>query len=153
MRADLLVHVIDGEHPSWFEHKQVVDEVLTELEVAQKPQLLVFNKIDRLTHSEEESLRARGASAFEYPVALSSTVEPNGLDELKRALLTQLRLQRPEVRIAVPVEDGEALASIYRDGEVLGREDEGGSVLITARLPQASIGRLRARAGVRVDGE
>src|SRR5690606_30449994 len=107
----------------WFEHTQVVDEVLAELGVAEKPQLLVFNKVDQLTHGEEESLRARAGAAFESPVVLSSTVEPTGLDELRGALLQELRKQRPEVRITLGSEDGETLASIYREGEVLRRED------------------------------
>src|SRR5690606_6752363 len=87
--AHLLVHVIDGADENWFEHTQVVAEVLAELDVAEKPQLLVFNKVDQLTHGEEESLRARAGAAFESPVVLSSTVEPTGLDELRGALLQE----------------------------------------------------------------
>jgi GTP-binding protein HflX len=149
--ADLLVHVIDGSHEGWFEHVQVVDEVLAELGVAERPQLLVFNKVDQLTHQEEESLRARAAAHFDRPVVLSSTVEPSGLEELRAALLAQLRLQRPEVRVSIPVEDGETLASVYREGEVLGRADRDARVELVARLPVAALGRLRGRAGVRVD--
>jgi len=149
--ADLLVHVIDGAHNGWFEQVQVVDEVLAELGVAQGSQLMVFNKVDQLTHAEEESLRARAAAHFERPVVLSSTVEPHGLDELRAALLVQLRAQRPEVRISIPVADGEALAAVYRDGEVLGREDREAQVVLVARLPVAALGRLRGRNGIQIE--
>jgi GTP-binding protein HflX len=149
--ADLLVHIVDGSHEGWFEHVQVVDEVLAELNVADRPQLLVFNKVDQLTHQEEESLRVRAAAHFSDPVVLSSTVEPQGLDELRGALLAQLRAQRPEVRVSIPVEDGETLASVYREGEVLGREDHDARVELVARLPVAALGRLRSRVGVDVD--
>src|SRR3954466_5230546 len=57
--ADLLLHVIDSSHPGWEEQKDVVDEVLAELGMREQPQILVFNKIDRLTHGEEEALQAR----------------------------------------------------------------------------------------------
>lgn len=151
--AHLLVHVIDGADENWFEHTQVVEEVLAELGVAEKPQLRVFNKVDQLTHGEEESLRARARAVADSPVVLSSTVEPAGLDELRATLLAELRKQRPEVRITLSAEDGETLASIYRDGEVLQRDDVDARVLLVARLPAAAVGRLRARGGVRVDGE
>ena len=144
--ADLLVHVIDAAHEGWLEQKQVVDEVLAELGVAASPQLLVFNKVDQLTHAEEESLRARAAAFFEVPAALASTVEPDGLRELRGALLLQLRRQRPEVRVRLPAADGETLASIYRDGEVLQRSDQGAEIELIARLPVAVLGRLRARS-------
>jgi GTP-binding protein HflX len=148
--ADLLVHVIDAAHEGWLEQKHVVDEVLTELGVGTRPQLLAFNKVDQLTHAEEESLRARAAALFEAPVALASTIEPEGLNELRATLLEQLRRQRPEVRVRLPAADGETLASIYRDGEVLQRSDEGAQIELVARLPIAVLGRLRARA-VEVD--
>src|ERR671932_1246245 len=51
--ADLLLHVIDSSHPGWEEQKDVVERVLAELGLADRPQVLVFNKVDRLTHGEE----------------------------------------------------------------------------------------------------
>jgi GTP-binding protein HflX len=151
VEADLLVHVVDGAHPGWFEQVQVVDEVLAELGVGDRPQLLAFNKVDRLTHAEEESLQARVVAHFERPAVLCSTVEPAGLAQLRAALLAQLRVQRPELRVSIPVEDGETLAAVYREGEVLSRQDRDSRVELLARLPLAALGRLRARAGVRID--
>jgi GTP-binding protein HflX len=82
---------------------------------------------------------------------LCSTVEPLGLETLRVALLGQLRAQRPEMRVSIPVEDGEALAAVYREGEVLTREDREAEVELVARLPVAAIGRLRGRAGVQIE--
>ena len=44
--ADMLVHVVDISHPTFDEQLAVVNETLRELGVAEKPTLLVFNKID-----------------------------------------------------------------------------------------------------------
>ena len=52
--ADLLVHVVDISHPDFEEQIRVVDETLMELGCAEKPQLLVFNKIDAYTWVEKE---------------------------------------------------------------------------------------------------
>ena len=57
--ADLLAHVIDASHAAWKEQKGVVEDVLDELDLGDRPQILVFNKIDQLTHAEEEALSRR----------------------------------------------------------------------------------------------
>jgi GTP-binding protein HflX len=44
--ADLLLHVIDVSHPSWGEHRRVVDEVLEEIGAGKVPRLAVLNKQD-----------------------------------------------------------------------------------------------------------
>jgi GTPase len=150
--ADILLHVIDGAHPGWEEQKAVVEEVLGELDLGGVPVALVFNKIDKLTHDEEDALRRRARSAFPEPAAFTSTVERNGTAEVLALLEEQVRRQRPEVRVTIPSSDGESLATVYREGEVIHREDRGAIIGLTARLPQPTLGRLRQRQGVQIDG-
>jgi GTPase len=148
--ADLLLHVVDISHPGWEEQKAVVDDVLEGLGAHEKPVLLVFNKADRFTHEEEEALRARAAALYSHPSVFVSAVEGGGLEPLRARLLDELRRRRAEVRITLPAADGGLLAEIYRTGEVISREDLGSEILLTARLPDDALGRLRARHEVRV---
>lgn len=53
--ADLLVHVVDISHPDFEEQIKVVDKTLGELGCADKPQMIVFNKIDAYTWVEKEA--------------------------------------------------------------------------------------------------
>ena len=53
--ADLLVHVVDISHPDFEEQIQVVEKTLKELGAAEKPQMIVFNKIDAYTWVEKEA--------------------------------------------------------------------------------------------------
>ena len=53
--ADLLVHVVDISHPDFEEQIHVVEETLKELGCAEKPAMLVFNKIDAYTWVEKEA--------------------------------------------------------------------------------------------------
>ena len=53
--ADLLVHVVDISHPDFEEQIRVVEETLKELGCADKPAMLVFNKIDAYTWVEKEA--------------------------------------------------------------------------------------------------
>ena len=47
--ADLLVHVVDISHPDFEEQINVVEKTLADLGCAEKPSMLVFNKIDAYT--------------------------------------------------------------------------------------------------------
>jgi GTP-binding protein HflX len=146
--ADLLLHVIDISHPGWEEQKDVVEQVLSSLELTDRPTALVFNKIDRLTHEEEAGWRQRVA-IYSAPSVFISTVEPGGVEPLRELLLDRVRELTPEVKIDLPAARGALLAEIYRSGEVLERDDEGATVHLRARLPVAAVGRLR-QAGVEV---
>ena len=52
--ADLLLHVVDISHPEFEDQIKVVEKTLADLGCAEKPQLLVFNKIDAYTWVEKE---------------------------------------------------------------------------------------------------
>ncbi|RPD96551.1 GTPase HflX [Aureibaculum marinum] len=49
--ADLLLHVVDISHPNFEEHIESVNKILDEIDSADKPTLMVFNKIDSYTHT------------------------------------------------------------------------------------------------------
>ena len=52
--ADLLVHVVDVSHPDFEEQIEVVNATLHDLDCSNKPQLLVFNKMDAYTWTEKD---------------------------------------------------------------------------------------------------
>ena len=52
--ADLLVHVVDISHPDFEEQIEVVNNTLKDLGAADKPQMIVFNKIDAYRWVEKE---------------------------------------------------------------------------------------------------
>lgn len=56
--ADLLLHVVDISHPNFEDHIASVNKILTEIKSADKPTLMVFNKIDnyRAEEIEEDDL-------------------------------------------------------------------------------------------------
>lgn len=148
VEADVLLHVIDASHPGWEEQKLAVEEVLEGLGLRDRRTILLFNKCDRLTHKEEAALRERAAALWDDRAVYVSAVAPDGLVELRGLLREELRARRPEVHVAIPLADGEALATVYREGEVLGRRQNGATIDVVARLPAATLGRLRRREGV-----
>ncbi|MDX5420942.1 MAG: GTPase HflX [Hymenobacteraceae bacterium] len=59
--ADLLVHVVDVSHPSFEDHIAVVNNTLLDINSADKPVLLVFNKIDQYLEQREQELKEEEA--------------------------------------------------------------------------------------------
>jgi GTP-binding protein HflX len=146
--ADLLLHVIDASSPTWEEQRVVVEHVLDELEVNDRPKLLVFNKIDLLDEATLFAMQER-ITAMVPNAVFVSTVAEGGVEPLRRALASALRVRRPLSEIRMSPSDGKLLAEIHRSGEVLDQRMDGDELLVEARVDDALAGRLR-RAGAKV---
>ena len=89
--ADLLLHVVDVSHHNAAEHVQVVEETLAELQLQDKPRLLVLNKMDLAVQGENGAapdLSALGESA--QGGVMVSAAEGWGLDLLLNAITERL---------------------------------------------------------------
>ncbi|MDH3272781.1 MAG: GTPase HflX, partial [Gemmatimonadota bacterium] len=138
--ADVLLHVIDASHPDWEEHYEVVNDVLHDLGLEDRDQILVFNKIDRITHEEERSLRERIRSLDPTPAVFVSALDAETHAAVRDTLLTRARGRLARVVVTIPVQDGETIAAVYREGEVTDRADESMCVALTARIPVDLLG-------------
>ena len=63
--ADLLLHVVDISHPQFEDHIASVNQILAEIKSAEKPTLMVFNKIDayKAENIEEDDLMTEKTSS------------------------------------------------------------------------------------------
>ena len=144
--ADLLLHIVDASHHDWEGQMRVVDRVLAELELADRPLIPVFNKMDLVSDPAGFAKRVQEL----YPGALTvSTMRTSGLGPLKAVLREKERAGRQTVRVRVPVADGARLAALYREGEVLSRQENGAALEVTVRLDRWQVERLRGE-GVEV---
>ncbi len=106
--ADLLLHVVDISHPNFEEQIQVVNDTLGEIGAADKPMLLVFNKIDQYKHDDVEldpfgevldaeddgtaprpplaQLQATYMAKLHDPVVFISAQDRTNMDELRELL-------------------------------------------------------------------
>jgi GTP-binding protein HflX len=148
--ADVLLHVVDASAPLWEEQRMVVEQVLDELGLNDRPKLLVFNKIDLLDEHTLAALQERLGNLVPSSVFVSSVTE-GGLEPLKRALALSIRARRPLSEIRMSPSDGRLLAEIHRGGEVLEQRMDGDRLVVMARVDDALAGRLR-RAGAEVAG-
>lgn len=146
--ADLLLHVIDASHVAWEEQRDVVDGVLNDLGLGERPLTYVMNKMDALPDAEAGAVRERVANLMPSSLFVSA-VTPGGLDALKASLRDSLRRQRPVLEVRIPAGNGRLIAEVHRDGEVLDQKIDEDVIVLRARLDERAIGRLR-QAGVRV---
>lgn len=146
--ADLLLHVIDASQPMWEEQRIVVEQVLEELGVGDRPRLLVFNKIDLLGEEKLPELQERIGRLVKEAVFVSA-VHDGGLEPLRRALEMATRARRPMSEIRLSPSDGKLLAEIHRSGGVVDQKMDGDVLVVRARLDEALAGRLR-QAGAEV---
>ena len=144
--ADVLLHVVDGSHPDWEGQLRVVEKVLSELGLADRPVILVFNKIDAVPDPAGFTRRVREL----HPTALlTTTMRTDGLAPLKARLRDLDRAGRVSIRVRVPLADGARLAELYREGEVLSREQDGECYELLVRMDPATVARLR-QSGLQV---
>ena len=142
--ADLLLHVIDASHATWEEQRLVVDDVLTELGVHEKPVIHVFNKLDRLEPGHAQALRERMDNLLPGSVFVSA-VQDGGLEPLRAALLEARRASRPVVEVRLSPSDGKKLAELHRGAEVLEQthDDATGELVVRIRASAELLAKLR----------
>jgi GTP-binding protein HflX len=137
--ADVLLHVVDASHPAMEEHMRAVDDLLRELDVADRPTVLALNKVDRLDTDPALLVARREGIAI-------SAAAGEGIDRLLAAIARALP-PAGSLTLRIPHGDGAALGLCYERGRVLARRDCPGFVELDVDLP---IGLLRALARYRV---
>ncbi len=92
--ADLLIHVVDISHPNFEEHMQTVQQILGEIKAADKPVMIVFNKIDLLPENEQnrlENLKKTWLAKTQSPIVFISAANKINIDDLKNMLYKEVR--------------------------------------------------------------
>ncbi len=149
--ADVLLHVIDASHPEWEEQREVVLRVLRDLDLEKRDKVLVFNKVDRISSEAVDALRERIRALEPTPAVFVSALRADTLDALRDTLRARVQGRLARVVVSIPVADGETIATIYREGEVVERSDESMTVSLTARVSRGLLGRLSGREGIVVE--
>ncbi|HEY1359346.1 MAG TPA: GTPase HflX [Thermoleophilaceae bacterium] len=139
MGADLLVHVADASVPEELlaEMLAAVDDVLGEVGAAERPRLLVLNKVDLL---DEDRRRELG---FRYPRAVQVSAETGaGLEELRDAVEARFLPTLEAIDLLVPYDEGGSLSELHELAGELERRDTPEGVRVRARVPTAAVARF-----------
>ncbi|MGJ4730208.1 ribosome rescue GTPase HflX [Luteimonas sp. SDU101] len=154
--ADLLLHVIDAADPLREERIRQVDAVLAEIGAGDIPQLLVFNKIDRIegAQARRDAPEAANGSGDALPggtVALGrervwiSARDGLGLDLLQQALSQRLAQRRIVAELALPPEAGRLRARLHQLEAVRAESQDEHGWRLQVDLSEADAARLAAQ--------
>lgn len=135
LEADLLVHLVDGAAPDPDGQIAAVHAVLSEIGAGDKPELIVFNKVDA---NEEVADMVRT-----HPGSLAiSAATGVGIDALLVEVGSRLRVMTEITELSIPFARGDALAIAHREGEVLTETADDGGYRVRVRLEPAGRARL-----------
>ncbi|MGH1506309.1 MAG: GTPase HflX [Acidimicrobiales bacterium] len=139
--ADLLVHVVDGAGPDPKGHIDAVREVLGEIGAAELPELVVFNKADKVGPDGEVGVVERLVRQHPGSVGVSA-VTGEGVDDVLQAISDALRADTKVYELFVPWDRGDAIAAAHREGEVQTEETGEKGMTMVVRLESASAKRM-----------
>ena len=131
IEADLLLHVVDISSPSAEEQIEAVNVVLDELGVADKPMLMVFNKIDRVT---APGLAKRFTGQYPNSIVVSARTG-EGFEAFMAELGKQLRPVREMLELSIPHSQSEVIAQLHEVGQVLERDYDAPEAMFKALIP------------------
>jgi GTP-binding protein HflX len=131
-QARLLLHVVDASNPHAEEHVAAVKAVLNEIGCADKPAILVLNKIDRV---EDKSTLLLLKKLHSRTVAVSAFTR-EGLDELRDAVIEALRADFVPSEVIAAAGNGKVLSYLSAHAEIYHQEFRDGQVVVHCRLPR-----------------
>ncbi len=95
--ADLILHVIDATDPKWLEKIETVNGILKKLNLEKVPQILVFNKVDRLISSPDEvQYLDHSMMVGEYPNIYVSAERKWNIENLLRLIVETAKREKEE---------------------------------------------------------
>ncbi len=104
--TDLLLHVVDISHPDFESQIEVVEQTLCEIGAADKPTIMIFNKIDNYSWVEKEAddltertrenislqeLQRTWMNKCKYPAIFISAKHKTNMQELKKLVYDEVK--------------------------------------------------------------
>jgi GTP-binding protein HflX len=125
--ADLLLHVVDGANPEFAAQMAEVERVLAQIGAAHVPQIVVFNKLDRMAETERPRVLADmiEVGAGRVPRVFVSALSGEGLEPLRERIAgfaagedlnAEAAPASGDVPAAVPESGGDDEAQSHRTG-------------------------------------
>jgi GTP-binding protein HflX len=130
VHADLLLHVLDVGHPHARQQFDSVHDVLSEIDAAGKPEILLLNKIDT-PQGEENFFEWRTLHPQAIPISAKTG---KGLEQLYDAVHQCVRGLQVEVTLETDATNGKILSFIEARTHVSHREFTDGRVCIVATM-------------------
>ncbi|CAA7395225.1 unnamed protein product [Spirodela intermedia] len=128
--SSVLVHVVDISHPLAQQQIDSVNRVLSELDVASIPRMVVWNKVDKAP--DPHRIRRE---AEQLGIVCISALHGDGLEDFCHAIQEKLKDSLVRVEALVPYDKGELLSTIHQVGIVEETEYVENGTWVRAHVP------------------
>lgn len=139
-QANLLLHVVDVNHPNVAQHIETVEDTLAEIDMPDVPRILVWNKVDQWGDAPLPVVRTQ--DQYIAQVAISAQEHTN-LPALLQAIEDALAAALYRVKLRIPYERGELISQLYETASVEDKQDTEEGVILTVNLPPALFDRVK----------
>jgi len=100
--SDILLHIVDYSHPLYNDQMEVVNQTLAELGAAEKPQIVVYNKIDQIDPDEgdesfESMIDKRIMKGSNKNIVYISATKKSNIKELKDLIYKNVKKQHLKI--------------------------------------------------------
>jgi GTPase len=137
-RAALLLHVADVTSPSAHDQQSQVESVLKDLEVMDRPQIRVMNKIDLVPQAQRRDLLSTPNTVY------ISAQKQLGLESLLTAIDGHLEIDAlQKLKIRIPQSEGKLLAKIEARAHIVKRSYRDSKVQMDLEAPESLARTLR----------
>ncbi|MBP7215747.1 MAG: GTPase HflX [Candidatus Omnitrophica bacterium] len=142
--ADLLIHVLDVNHPRVYEHSKSVFKVLHELKSHDKPTITALNKIDLL---EDKTWLRQLEHDFDNAIAISAMTKEN-LDALLEKIQSFFSERMVRLEVMISHKRMDLVDLFYRNGKVEQIEYLPKGIKVNLSLPRVLAQQLQAKRDI-----
>lgn len=132
--ADLILHVVDASSDMREDQMSVVQSILEDLGSADKPQVILFNKIDLCGPEQQEMLPA-GEGFLKI-----SAYDEEDLERVRYAI--QEHLSGGHLKFRIPADRGDVTSLLYRIGDVVEQTFEENDIIYEVRINRADYDKM-----------
>lgn len=150
LHADLILHVVDASNPDAAHQMEAVDEVLRGVSPHLQPDVIVFNKADRVRDGLDLAILTERQSHHHHHVDVvhASAHTGEGIDTLTEVVTRRLDEGSGVVDVFAEPGDGLTVAVVRRSGAMLEEDvSEDGAMRMRIRLSPGALGVLKREVG------
>lgn len=131
--ADVLLHVVDLSDEAYLSHMRIVDELVEKLGAADKPKLIVYNKIDQ-ADVQDDQLLTDGIGV--------SAVTGAGIHNLLTKITGILDQKYVKMHLCIPYQESALVQQVYKAASEVKESYHESGILLDVTMLASSAGRF-----------
>ncbi len=138
LEADLLIIVCDISDPNYQKHLKVTQEIIDELNIDEKEQIVVFNKRDKLSDPFLPKIAMRNLKAS----FLISTQSEDDINDLREYIINYFLSKQEHFDLFIPYQEGDAHSKVMANTNVIKTINHDTGIFYRIKVPDFIFNKL-----------